>query len=249
MERHIYLRKWNFLILTLSIIILGFTPICLGKTTKKHCITISIKKLKPLFVHYIISNTPWPKNSIVIRDVRAYPGKITVPSGRIEIIRQPNFGQPLGMVSLLYVIKVNNKIERTVRVIGRVQVYQKVICAARTLCRGHRIDKNDIKVIKMPLTRIQGTAILNKRQVLGMVLKQYVMAGQVITKNMIRAPVIIHKGDKVTIVAQNPYITIRATGLACQDGSKGQLVWVKNLSSKRQVLAKVVDSDTVVVTF
>ncbi len=251
MERHVNLKKWNFLkffIVYLSIILI-IPPISFAQKRNDHLIEVGIKQLRPLFVKYILSNSPWPKNSIIIRNVKAYPSKVSVPKGNIKIERQPYFGNPLGMVSLLYVIKVNNKIVRSIRVIGLVQVFQKVICAARTLSRGHLLSANDIKVIKMPLSRIQGNAIVDKKLAIGMVLKQYVMAGQVITKNMIREPVIIHKGDKVTIVAQNPYITIRATGLACQDGSKGKLVWVKNLSSNRQILAKVVGPNTVVVTF
>ena len=248
MERHIYNQKWTFLIISLTLV-LTISSIAFAQKRHSKYITISLKQLKPLFVQYVLSNSPWPKNSIIIKNVQAYPDKIKIPRGRIKIERQPYFGTPLGMVSLLYVIKINNKIVRSVRVIGRVEVFQRVLCAARTLCRGHILTSNDIKIIKMSVARIPGTALVNKRLAVGMVLKQYVMAGQVLTKNMISPPVMIHKGDKVTIVAQNPYITIRATGLACQNGSKGELVWVKNLSSKRQILAKVVDPDTVVVSF
>ncbi len=260
MERRIYLKRILSTLQLLSIVSLTVILFVSSLTCKCHADNacqgnsqsqiIGLKQLAPLFKKQLFSMSPWPSRSIKIKQIAAYPSEVRVPKGHTQFILQPTIGgNLLGRVSFLYAIKVNGHIARRIRVTALVEVYHRVICASRPLSRGHVITSTDLAMVKMPLSRIRGRAIENRQAALGMALRQSVWPGQVITQNMLVPPVIIHKGDKVTIIADSPYLSVRATGLACQNGSKGQMVWVKNLNSKREILAKVTGPETVVVTF
>jgi flagella basal body P-ring formation protein FlgA len=53
----------------------------------------------------------------------------------------------------------------------------------------------------------------------------------------------------VIIEAKTPFLNIRTPGIVMQDGAAGDIVAVKNISSKREITAMVIDSKTVRVIF
>ena len=58
-------------------------------------------------------------------------------------------------------------------------------------------------------------------------------------------PALVKRGDPVTLIARIGKVEARVLAQAKADGIKGELVTVMNLTSKRQVRAKVVGQDLV----
>ena len=59
----------------------------------------------------------------------------------------------------------------------------------------------------------------------------------------------VTRGDRVLIVAQSPWFRVTTKGVARDNGARGEDVRVLNLSSKKEVVGKVVGPQTVRVAF
>jgi flagella basal body P-ring formation protein FlgA len=66
---------------------------------------------------------------------------------------------------------------------------------------------------------------------------------------MVEAPPLVRRGDLVTILALAGRISVSVPGEMRDSGVKGEVVRVKNLMSRREILARVVDKNTVRVVF
>ena len=73
--------------------------------------------------------------------------------------------------------------------------------------------------------------------------------GRVIYKSMVEIPPVIKRGQRVLIVAESDTLKVTAPGVAKEDGRIGELIKVQNLLSKKVVIGKVVDAQTVKVRF
>lgn len=211
---------------------------------------ITAGELEPFFRQEISRRLPWRDGEMEIKRFQVFPSEISVPDGKIDIeIEVPPGQRPLGMCTCIFTIKVDGKIERRVRGCGFVEVYRPVVCVTKALPRGHVLTEDDIRLAKQPVSRIYDDFFDNIAAASGLVLTRSVQPEQVLTSRMAVSPMIIHRGDLVTIVAESPYFTITTIGRAMQDGPVGRLVKVKNIMSKRDVVGVVKDNKTVFVRF
>ncbi len=74
---------------------------------------------------------------------------------------------------------------------------------------------------------------------------QPVGMGQVLYKDCLAPLPVISRGGKVSLVFQGKFIRLEVPAEALADGGNGESILVRNLQSNRQILAKVVDADTV----
>jgi flagella basal body P-ring formation protein FlgA len=83
----------------------------------------------------------------------------------------------------------------------------------------------------------------------GRTLKKDTAAGTVITYSIIDDPVVIQKGEVVNIVAENKKLKVQTRGKALEKGRMGDSIRVKNISSDREIVGKVVSGNTILVSF
>ena len=212
---------------------------------------ITADEVKSCFLDVVMENAPWDQSEMEITDIRVYPERIKAPAGEISYdVDMPSNCRYLGKVSSLVTIKVNGTAIRRVHVSGHVEVSRDVFCATHTIRRGDVIRiPGDVELVKRPLSRLRGAAITDLDLINGYVASRSIRPGQVITEDLVEAPMLVERGKRVMIVAESPYINIRTPGIVLQDGAAGELVAVKNIMSKRKVTAMVVDRRTVKVLF
>ncbi len=234
----------------LAVLLTGFISIPAHAEENQAKQLITVADLAPLYTQAIMDKAPWQKNQMEISDIKAYPPKVWVPSGNISFeTSNITSRRMLGRVALEVKIRVNGVPARTVRVCGKVEAYRDVICAAHDLRRGDLITASSITVKKMPLSRIRNQTVLSTAEVMGMAVKRAVRAGQPIIRQAVAPPVVVKRGSRVTILAQSPTLTIRVPGKAVEPGSAGDFIRVKNLQSRKEIVARVQDSRTVTVIF
>ena len=211
---------------------------------------VTLADLEPIYRQTVLEQCPWDDDSLEISAVRAYPARIWVPSGPLdcEVIRISS-RRFLGRVAMEIAVRVNNIPVRTVRVCGRVEAYRNIICAARDIRRGDIIRASSIAISRMPVSKIRNQVFDRPENLMGMAVKHSVSAGQIITGNMVTPPVLIKRGAKVIILAHAPCITVRVPGRAVEQGAAGDFIRVRNLQSRKEILARVRDSRTVTVMF
>jgi flagella basal body P-ring formation protein FlgA len=77
-------------------------------------------------------------------------------------------------------------------------------------------------------------------QLVGMEARQAIQMGDVILTDNVQAPLLVKRGEEVSVVSQSGGIRVRTTARARQDGSRGQLVQVESLESKERYDVRVV---------
>lgn len=136
----------------------------------------------------------------------------------------------------------------TIYVSARINVYGPVLIARQPLARGSVIQETDLDLVERNLASLPYGYYLDSQPVAGMVAKRTIAASTVITPNMVQAPKLIRRGERVSVIAETGALRIRTVGKALSDGKSGDLVQVEAEGSKRVVDGIVVSQGVVKVT-
>lgn len=124
----------------------------------------------------------------------------------------------------------------------KVSVYQNVIVSTSKMSRGEIIADSDIILNEVDISQIRGHTFVSKEDLIGTKLKASLKANQVIDSASI---CLICKGDVVMITANSTSISVSMSGIALNDGSKGDKIRVQNKASRRIIDAIIIDVSTV----
>lgn len=81
----------------------------------------------------------------------------------------------------------------------------------------------------------------------GKIARIFIPKGVVISQRMVEDPILIKRGDPVTITIESDQIIVTTTGEALMDGQMDKIIRVKNLESQKIISAKVKDKGRVIV--
>ncbi len=129
-----------------------------------------------------------------------------------------------------------------------IKLMREVAVADRPLIRGDILQESDIRLEKRDVSRLSGGYLEDVSSLIGYEVRQSVSTNAVLRSRMFAAPKLIHRGDKVTIMAAIGGLEVRISGEALSDGGKGKMIRVRNLSSKRIVQGEVVSKGLVRIT-
>ena len=142
-------------------------------------------------------------------------------------------------------VKCNSPVAWTVYIPAKVKLFRPVVVVARPLAMNHIILKSDLKIVSLDIGSLRKGYIKNPQHIIGQQLKYPLAIGTVINPNSLKPQKIIQRGELIMLVATAGLMEVRMSGTALSDGSLGQRVRVKNLSSKR-VVEGVVDGPGIV---
>jgi flagella basal body P-ring formation protein FlgA len=118
----------------------------------------------------------------------------------------------------------------------------QVAVASRPIARGELITAADFEMRSLDTAPAIGrrAAIESFEQLVGMEARQAIQLGDVILADHVQAPLLVKRGEEITVVSHSGGIRVRTTARARQDGSRGQLVQVESLESKERYDVRVV---------
>ena len=118
-----------------------------------------------------------------------------------------------------------------------------VVVATRPVARGNVITAADVEVQTVePNSKTNGqrAVVSSIETIIGMEARQPIQAGEVVFADQVQSPLLVKRGDLITVVSQSGGIRVRTSGRALQDGANGALVPVESLESKQHYDARVV---------
>ncbi|OYQ34205.1 flagella basal body P-ring formation protein FlgA [Niveispirillum lacus] len=118
---------------------------------------------------------------------------------------------------------------------------------ARRMGQGEVVGEADITWIKLPRDRLQAGAVVEASEMIGKSLRRAIAPNQAVNARDVRDPVVVGKGQAVTILLQTEVMTLTASGKALTDGAQGELVRIVNTSSNRVIEAVVAGPNLVAV--
>lgn len=139
-------------------------------------------------------------------------------------------------------ITADNKKLPTKRASVVVERYVRASVALHDIKRGSLITPQDITTKRVRLT---SSASSVAHDVVGSVARTNIKAGRIIKTSMIKPDFPVKRRQSVKIVYQRGPIRIELLGLALQDGSIGQTIKVKNLSSNKVIQCRVIEPGVV----
>jgi flagella basal body P-ring formation protein FlgA len=211
---------------------------------------VSNNTLKSIIVKYINENMPWPKGTVRteffsrISDVGLPAKDITY---RVVSIKDEDFIGYSNFTIRFYDKGVFLK-EKTVGV--RLEVLRDMVVSTGYLAKGTNISKDDVKLVKKWFDHISPRVVTDINDVLGKRLRTSIkQPNTIITRNMLREPVVVKRGKLVRIVLEKGPLRITTIGLSEQNGAFDDIIKVKNISSKNVIYARVMGDSLVQVEF
>lgn len=114
-----------------------------------------------------------------------------------------------------------------------------VVATTRAIGRGEMIRPSDLRLQPVAPGAERGAAFHAVDEVAGCEAVQEIPAGTVLQHNVVRAPLVVHRGEVVTVYSRAAGIRIRVTARAKEDGSQGDLINVESLLDRKIYSARV----------
>lgn len=133
----------------------------------------------------------------------------------------------------------------TIYVPATIHHYAVVITAAHPLERGTRISTTDLTSVKRELSTLHAGYFTQHDEVVGKILKRSIHAGKILSPHSVKAPLMVRRGELVTIIATTGKLRVRGKGKALQDAARGESLPVRNTRSKRIIQAVAIEPGTV----
>jgi flagella basal body P-ring formation protein FlgA len=133
----------------------------------------------------------------------------------------------------------------TVYVPVSVETETQVLVLRRPLARRARIEVLDVELQTRRLPGIASNFLSDVTTLQGRRLRRALAAGTPLTSDVLDKDVLVQRGQRVTLIASNGGIEIRAQGQALSEGSAQDRVRVQNVNSLKVVEGVVENAGTV----
>ncbi len=137
----------------------------------------------------------------------------------------------------------------SVTALVQASVFLPAVHAARVIERGQTITAEQLQLQEVNVGRASRGFYNSVDEVIGQGAKRRLRAGQLIAPNLLAAPLLIRRGQQVTIIASQDGISASATGEALANGREGEVIRVRNLGSQKVIEAQVVEEGVVTSIF
>ena len=121
----------------------------------------------------------------------------------------------------------------------------RVIVPVRDIARGEIITDSDLTTGTAQASQLRSGTITTMAELSGMQARRYLRAGETVMATDVRKPIVVTKGETVTMTFDVPGISLTAVGRSLGEGGIGETVTVINPASYRQVMATVTGPGTV----
>jgi flagellar basal body P-ring formation protein FlgA len=131
-----------------------------------------------------------------------------------------------------------------------VSLPQPVVVATRAIERGAIVTAADLEVRQtdnLPSTNARHLSFDSTDKLVGMEATKGIQVGDTIFDDAVRSPLLVKRGDQVSVYARGGGISVRTVARARQDGARGELVQLESIDTKERYDAVVVGSREAVV--
>ncbi len=176
------------------------------------------------------------------------PEPFSVPAGPLDFQIIPAKPEVIGSQRLTLMIRVDGQIvsNRTLHV--KIEALADILVAASNLRRGETLSEASVVFQREDISKLKQPLFFTD-EIIGKRLKRSVRLGEPLLRQQVEFPPLINRGDRVVIRAQRGGLVLTAAGEAREDGQEGETIRVMNISSRKEVLCRVVAPGRVTVEF
>jgi flagella basal body P-ring formation protein FlgA len=121
----------------------------------------------------------------------------------------------------------------------------RIVVPTHDIARGEVIGESDLTYATVDGNALMSGVATSMDEAKGMQARRVLSAGQPLRSADIRRPIVVTKGQVVTMMFSAPGVEVAATGRAMTEGGVGDTVTIQNPASYRMVSATVIAPGTV----
>ena len=121
----------------------------------------------------------------------------------------------------------------------------RVVVPVRDIARGEVLDASDLTFGNATGAGLMNGTVTSMDAAVGLEARRVLHAGETLSAADLRRPVVVTKGETVTMIFDAPGVQLTAMGRALGEGGIGDTVTVQNPASYRMVSAVVTGAGTV----
>lgn len=123
-----------------------------------------------------------------------------------------------------------------------------VVVSSRQLVHGSILSASDVEVRIESIKDLRHTPVQSITDVIGKQNVRFLSQNQILVHTDVRPPPLVRKGARVQLVIEGKGLAIKTIGYAEQDGYKDQWINIRTRKRKKQIRARVIRRNQVVVT-
>lgn len=175
---------------------------------------------------------------------------LKLPAGAVDYeVVAPQQWEGWGSVSIAVLARQNDKVVRNIPVRVEVEALTDMVVALRQVDSGELVSATDVTLQKRELSQSSHLAARRLADVIGKKVRSTLRANQPVRADLVEKVPLVKPGQMVTIVAENEVLKISVSGKARSAGAEGDTIRVQNLTSQKEIPARVINADTVQVAF
>ena len=175
---------------------------------------------------------------------------LKLPAGAVDYeVVAPQQWEGWGNVSIAVLARQNDKVVRNIPVRVEVEASTEMVVALRQVDSGELVSASDVTLQKREISQSSHLAARTLADVVGKKVRSTLRANQPVRADFVEKVPLVKPGQMVTIVAENEVLKISVSGKARSAGAEGDTIRVQNLTSQKEIPARVINADTVQVAF
>lgn len=175
---------------------------------------------------------------------------LKLPEGSIDYeIVAPQQWEGWGNISMAVLARQKDRVVRNIPVRVDVEALTDMVVTLHQVEYGASITAADLVLQKREITQNSQLAARKIDDVAGKKARTTLRANQPVRADQVEKVPLVKSGQMVTIVAENGVLKVSVTGKAHSSGAEGDIIRVQNLTSLKEIPAKVIDASTVQVAF
>lgn len=156
-------------------------------------------------------------------------------------IRDLSLDRSSGRFSGNAVLAGNDRDHATIPVSGRARSMITIPVLSTRVGRRTVITANDLDWVEVDAMRLDSAVIHDASSIVGMTPRRGIVPNTPIRDHDLAAPIIVSRGDRITMIVRHGSLALSAQGRALEDGARGQTIRVMNIDSN-QTVEGVVDA-------
>lgn len=177
-------------------------------------------------------------------------GSPTLPDGNLdyEVVAPQQWGG-WGNANIAVLARQGDRVIGNINVRVDVEVLADMVFTVRQVDFGNIISASDLVIRKNDVGSVQGRYLATMDDAIGKKARSTLKANVPVKSEQLEKIPIIKSGQMVTIVAENERMRVTVTGKAKSAGSFGDTIIVQNVSSLKEMPARIINSETVQIVY
>jgi flagella basal body P-ring formation protein FlgA len=124
-----------------------------------------------------------------------------------------------------------------------------IVLLRHAVARGAVLRADDLTVEERELTGLPSSVVTTLADAVGKETRAALSANAPVTLTALASPLLVRRGDVVTIVVETPGMRLSTPGEALEPGAAGAQIRVRNRKSQQEIAGQVVERGTVLVQY